>query len=185
MAINDIVAASHFFVARHAGPGDTVVDATAGKGGDTLFLARLVGPGGRVHAFDIQEKALSHCRAALEEAGLTERVTLHLASHTGMLAHIDQPLKAVMFNLGYLPGGDKEIVTTARDTQEALAASLSLLAKGGIITLVTYPGHPGGREEEEAVAAWGRGLDLRRYSLMRLQVLQRLNPPPGLWLVKG
>jgi len=36
--------------------GDTVVDATAGNGHDTLFLAQLVGDSGQVYAFDVQKK---------------------------------------------------------------------------------------------------------------------------------
>ena len=38
-------------------PGETVVDATAGNGHDTIFLSRLVGPSGRVIAFDIDPQA--------------------------------------------------------------------------------------------------------------------------------
>ncbi|HBS92399.1 MAG TPA: hypothetical protein DG577_07380 [Firmicutes bacterium] len=185
IAINDIVAASHFFVARHVRPGDTVVDATAGNGHDTLFLAKLTGPGGRVHAFDIQKKALANTRALLEKNGLEQRVSLHLDSHKNMPVHVSGPVRAIMFNLGYLPGGDQELVTVPDDTVAALSGSLGVLAKGGIISVATYSGHQGGSQEEEAVAAWCNGLSPREYTVMKLRVLNKENNPPMLWLIKG
>ncbi len=185
IAINEIVAASHFFIARSVRPGDTVVDATAGNGGDTVFLAGLVGPAGRVHAFDIQKTALDRAGKRLKEEGLEERVRLHLASHARMAEYIDRPVQGIMFNLGYLPGGDKEVITRPRETLGALASGLSLLGPGGLISITTYPGHPGGEEEEQGVAGWCAGLEPRRYTVFHLQVLNRLKPPPGLWLIRG
>lgn len=185
IAINDIVAASHFFVARYVRPGDTVVDATAGNGHDTLFLAKLTGPEGRVHAFDIQKKALENTGALLAENGLEQRVSLHLDSHKNMPVHVSGLVKAIMFNLGYLPGGEQEVATVPAETVGALNGSLGILAKGGIISVATYSGHQGGSQEEEAVAAWCNGLSPREYTVMNLKVLNKENNPPMLWLIKG
>ena len=91
---------AHHLISRRVHPGALVADATAGNGHDTLMLARLVGPGGRVYAFDIQEKALCRTRELLAREGMAERVTLVLDGHENMGRHIDGKLAAVMFNLG-------------------------------------------------------------------------------------
>lgn len=183
--INDIVAASHFFIARYVRPGDTVVDATAGNGHDTLFLAKLTGHAGKVHSFDIQKEALDNTRALLANHGLGSRVSLHLDSHKNLAAHVEGEVRAIMFNLGYLPGGGQKIATAAAETVAALDSSLSVLAKGGIISVSTYSGHLGGREEEEQVAAWCNQLCPGKNTVMCLKVLNNENNPPKLWLIKG
>ncbi len=145
------------------------IDATAGNGHDTEFLARLVGPGGRVIAFDIQAEAIHATGRRLEASGLHERVSLHLESHERICdvatSHV------VMFNLGYCPGGDKTRITQPQSTVRALQAAAVGLAPGGLITVVCYPAHPGGREEGEAVLDWTRNLDPRKFRAMRCEML--------------
>ena len=60
----------HRFLRDYIREGDVCVDATAGNGGDTEFLCRMAGAGGRVYAFDIQEQALRSTAERLERAGL-------------------------------------------------------------------------------------------------------------------
>lgn len=144
-------------------PGDLAVDATAGNGHDTLFLAEQVGPDGRVLAFDVQPRALANTRERLRQAGLLERVELFDMGHEQLgriLAdQTGRPLRALMFNLGYLPGGDKQRVTQAETTLIALEAGARTLAPGGIISVLVYIGHPGGPEELAAVTRWAGQLD--------------------------
>ena len=106
-------------------PGDHAVDATMGNGQDTLLLAQLVGPTGRVDAFDIQPSALVKTRERLEEADCMAQARLHLAGHETMADAVRGPVQAVVFNLGWLPGGDKEITTRVETTRRALEASLA------------------------------------------------------------
>jgi 16S rRNA C1402 N4-methylase RsmH len=137
-------------------PGAIVVDATVGTGRDTRFLAEAVGEGGRVHGFDIQAEALSQARERL--GPLSGRVRFHRTGHQAMLETLPDAeqgrVAVVMFNLGYLPGGDMHRTTRAGTTLAALASALELLAPGGLLSVVAYTGHPGGREEAEAVKAW-------------------------------
>lgn len=184
ITVNAIVEASHYFVARHVKPGDVCIDATAGNGHDTLFLAGLAGEDGLVHSFDIQEAALAKTEALLSRHEFSVRVRFHLRNHKDVAHLIPGPVQAAMFNLGYLPGGDKAITTSAQDSVAALESCLELLAPGGIISIVTYSGHPGGREEEEAVAAWCRGLEPREFSSSCYQLVNKINNPPKLWLVE-
>lgn len=138
--------------------GDTVIDATIGNGNDTFFLADRVGPEGLVYGFDIQELALHRANVILGEGQLLGRVRLMQYSHALMAdmlpEGIEGKIRAVMFNLGYLPRGNKSIVTKPESTVAALNAALSLLAPGGRITVVAYTGHKGGDEEAMAVRLW-------------------------------
>ncbi|MDR3288671.1 MAG: methyltransferase domain-containing protein [Peptococcaceae bacterium] len=138
--------------------GDTVLDATAGRGRDTQFLAERVGPRGTVHAFDIQAEALADTRKLLREQELERIVQLHRRDHAALAQVVRAPLRAAMFNLGYLPGGDQAIVTQAATTVEALRAATGLLLPGGIVSLTVYRGHPGALEEEAAVRTFIHGL---------------------------
>lgn len=135
-------------------PGDVAIDATAGNGHDTLFLAETVGPAGRVFAFDIQPEALEQTRQQLETLN-DERVTLIAGSHADMGNLIPAGhhgnVKAIVFNLGYLPGGNKQITTQTGTTLRALEAACRLVADSGLISIVAYPGHVAGSAETKAV----------------------------------
>jgi tRNA A58 N-methylase Trm61 len=140
-------------------PGDIVVDATAGNGHDTLFLARRVLPGGQVFAFDIQADAIRQTEIRLRDAEMDlTRVSLHVAGHETLAAtlppSVHGQVRACMFNLGYLPGGDKARITQVETTLAAIQQALDLLAEDGVLTVVVYPGHEGGMEEAGKVTAW-------------------------------
>lgn len=149
---------AHDFLAARIADGGVTLDATAGNGHDSVFLARRVGDSGLVYGFDIQADALDKTYKRLQDAGLEARVRLIHAGHQDMVAHIDARhrgrLAAVMFNLGYLPGGDKHLVTRTRTTLAALAGSAEILAPGGGLSILAYPGHAGGAAECASVAQW-------------------------------
>lgn len=143
---------AHKLIGDRLQAGDTVVDATLGNGHDALFLARCVGSEGELLGFDIQQEALDISRQRLDEAAIDPCCyKLFCESHSEMARHISYKVQAIMFNLGYLPGGDKEIVTEKHSTLEAISSALALLAPGGVLTVMCYPGHPGGAEEADLV----------------------------------
>lgn len=160
-------------------PGDIAIDATAGKGRDAAFLAQCVGPGGHVHAFDIQPVAIDASRNLLTIAGLMERVTLHPRSHAEIKESI--PLEqhgrvgAVLFNLGYLPGGSPTIITQPASTAKALQAARAELRVGGRIVCVSYTGHPGGEQESDIVKQFADQCEQSGDAVQRLG----LDPNPG------
>jgi ubiquinone/menaquinone biosynthesis C-methylase UbiE len=168
----------HNFLSEAVQNGGTAVDATAGRGNDTLFLAGLVGPDGRVFSFDTQDSAIQETRLLLEKAGLMERVTLVNAGHEDMEYYISSPADAVIFNLGYLPGGDHSKTTKPETTERALKAALRLLRPGGRIGLVIYTGHPGGAEECAAVESTAASLDGALFNVIRITVLNRAESAP-------
>lgn len=166
--------------------GDNAIDATVGNGHDTLFLARRVGEHGKVYGFDIQEAALDEAYRRLSEGGLAQRVSLYHAGHEVMAAVLSESLqgrvKAVMFNLGYLPGGDKQRTTSMSTTLAALEQARTLLMPGGVISVLAYTGHPGGREEAEVVKAWAKSLAPEQYDVSMVIPLAKSGSAPE-WLL--
>ena len=143
------------FILQHIGEGDVCVDFTMGNGNDTLFLSRTVGETGRVYAFDIQEEALASTRARLEAEGAPENYTLICASHHRVREFVKEPIKAGMFNLGYLPGSGKKGVTTMRETtMPAVEAAIDLLAPDGVLIVAVYPGHEEGALEGDMLRVY-------------------------------
>ena len=134
---------------------------------------------GHVYAFDIQEQALAHTRQKLRNADVPTNYTLILESHANM-DHYVQPdsVSCIVFNLGYLPGGDHAKATHASSSIEALTKSLSLLKKGGLISLCIYSGGDSGFEERDAVLSWLKNLDSHKYLVIRSDYYNRPNNPP-------
>lgn len=164
-------------ISERVQPGDTVVDATAGNGNDTVFLAGLVGDEGQVLAFDIQQQALDVTEQKLGE--LASRTTLVHDSHANVCKYVQSEISGAMFNLGYLPySEDLSIVTTPSSTIAALESLLSLLKKSGIITITVYDGHEGGKEERDALLDYVSTLHQGDVHAIRYELLnQRRNPP--------
>lgn len=163
--------------------GSRVVDATAGNGHDTLFLAGEVGPGGHVYALDIQEKALENTRIRLREAGLADRVTVMLRGHQDMDTVIKGTVDAVMFNLGYRPGSDRTVITRPDTTGEGIRSALKILRPGGRLSVVAYTGHPGSLEEAATVAGILAGLDLKEFNVQKLAFWNSRADSPELYFV--
>lgn len=168
---------AHEFLRQNIRPGDTCVDATAGRGRDTALLCRLTGGTGRVLAFDIQPDAVLQTRALLEAEGLCAEV--YLDSHANMGQYLPpESVQAIVFNLGRLPGGDPRIFTTAESSVPAITAGLELLKPGGIMSLSIYYGGENGYAEREAVLEYLRTLDDRRYTVLTAQWANRRHEPP-------
>lgn len=170
----------HMIFTDHLNHGDVTIDATAGNGHDTLFLAETTGPSGHVHAFDIQPAAIVATRQRLAGAGLLDRATLHPDSHTKIATLSIPPPAAIVFNLGYLPGGDHSILTSSRTTLEAISASVAILRPGGLLAVICYPGHPGGSEETLSVISLLASFTHLRTA--RYELLETNRPSPILLL---
>ena len=150
-----LVEQAHKEIEKVLSLGNQAIDATAGNGHDTLFLAQRVGKEGRVFAFDLQQKGIIKTTNLLEENNLISQVTLVHECHSKLSLKILPELKgriqAITFNLGYLPGGDKEIITKPESTVSALQTAYDYLSLDGIISLIAYRGHSGGQLEYEQI----------------------------------
>lgn len=157
---------AHKNVSEVLRPGEVAVDATSGNGYDTSFLAKAVGPTGRVFGFDIQAAAMERTQKRLDADNL-ENVRLLQVSHAELQPELQKAgvpsVSVVMFNLGYLPRGDKSQTTTSSSTLSALEQAVTLLRPGGLVSVLAYTGHPGGLEEAEAVQQYCEALPAQQF----------------------
>lgn len=200
-------------------PGDLVCDATAGNGHDTVMLAKTLAArgGGTVLACDLQSKALQTsqerlrsclaeeteyrqlCCEQAEGSGETEewasrraklRVRWRLGSHDAVLAGVPNgAARLVVFNLGYLPGGDKSVVTRAETTLSALAEAQRAVCAGGCVSVTIYGGHPEGQREEDAILEYAAMQPMSQWSVYHHRWLNQRNkrtgvPAPSLLLLQ-
>ncbi|ONK67345.1 uncharacterized protein A4U43_C06F19210 [Asparagus officinalis] len=172
--------------------GHTVIDATCGNGYDTLALLKMVADDsgrGCVYGMDIQSTALESTSFLLEgSADENERklVKLSLVCHSKMEDVVPKgtPVRLVAFNLGYLPGGDKSIITRSPTTLMALQAASRLLDSGGLISTVVYVGHPGGRDELETVQSFASSLPMESWASCKFEMINRPTCPVLVFLLK-
>ncbi len=138
--------------------GEYCIDGTVGNGYDTVFLAECVGEGGKVMGFDVQGDAISNTKKRLEEAGLLDRVILQELGHERMGEVVPEDwmgkVGCVMFNLGYLPGGNKGVITSEETSLRGIEEAVKLVRVGGMVSVMIYRGHEGGKEEYEAIVNW-------------------------------
>ena len=167
------------FIEEQVKEGDICIDATMGNGNDTLLLSRLAGPDGQVLAFDIQEQALQAARQKLLRENAPANYTLFLESHTHMADHVKpDSVSCIVFNFGYLPGGDHKLATTYQTSIEAIGKGLGILKHGGMMSLCIYSGGDTGFEEKEKILEYIKGLPGREYTVIVNEYYNRKNCPP-------
>ncbi|MGN0696631.1 MAG: class I SAM-dependent methyltransferase [Oscillospiraceae bacterium] len=166
-------------ISENVREGDICIDATAGRGNDTLFMASLVGDSGHVTAFDIQSEAVESTKALLEEAGLSYRADVRLQSHAEMDGLFEEgTVSCITFNFGWLPKGDHSISTKKESSLEAIEKGLRLLKKDGIMTLIIYYGRDTGFEEKDAILEYLPTIDSEKYTVLEMPFVNRPNCPP-------
>lgn len=167
------------FIKEQIAPGDICIDATMGNGNDTLLLSQLCGPDGQVFAFDIQEIALKNTKERLKKENAPKNYTLLLESHEHMNNYAkENTVSCIVFNFGYLPGGDHTKATKGASSIAAMKQGLTLLKKGGILSLCIYSGGDSGFEERDAILQWLKELDSKKYLVIKSEYYNRPNNPP-------
>lgn len=150
------------------------------------LLAGHVGEEGHLFGFDIQAGAINNTLRQLTSHQLDHRATLIMKSHAYMADFIPEQfhghIKCIMFNLGYLPGSDKSVITLPESTLSALDVALNLLSEGGIISILAYSGHHGGADECSAVKVWASQLPTGAYKTSVIGPLSDHHSPPE-WLL--
>ena len=167
----DLLSMHKYFLNAHIKKGGTAVDFTMGNGHDTLFLSEAVGKEGHVYAFDIQAQAIENTEKLLRESGCPQNWTLIHDSHANICNYIKNPVCAGVFNLGWLPGADKNITTRRESTAAAVDAALRLLDHDGVLIIAVYPGHEEGRLEGEMLAEQLSKLSRFVMCVSRLQII--------------
>ena len=166
---------------QYADPGAVAVDGTCGRGKDTLWLSEHFR---KVYAFDIQKDAIESTRELLGKAGRSN-VVLIRDSHEKIKAYVGENPRVIVFNLGYLPGGEKKITTRLSSTLPALQASLDILAVNGLISITMYQGHQEGYDERKEILRWAAALDSAVWHCVHTNMLnQTARPSEILWITK-
>lgn len=178
------VRVAHQLITGRLATAQYIVDATAGNGRDTLFLAQHSAAEAVITAFDIQETALTKTRQLLEKHRLAEKVHLILDSHANIARHVTKPVDLAVFNLGYLPGGSHAISTHASSTLEAVQQLMELLGAGGIISLIAYPGYPEGLAEHSVLQEYFLRLAPNLITVSCWQMINHTGNPPVLYIIE-
>ena len=182
--LKNSVALTRNIISHFVKEGYIVADCTVGNGHDTLLLARMVGKGGRVYGFDIQSVAIDRTQNKLMEHGLEQRVILINSGHENIGKHVEDRLHLAIYNLGYLPGGDKKITTIPDTTLESIAQTLTLLYNNGLLLVTCYTGHEGGEIERQRVEEYLMSLDQKRFNVLKFDFINQRNNPPVLYGVE-
>ena len=173
----DLLDLQKHFILTHLKEGDVAVDFTMGNGHDTEFLSKTVGKTGHVFAFDVQEMALASTADHLLASGCPDNCTLILDSHHNVKKYVDVPIKAGMFNLGYLPGSDKTVTTMRKTTLPAIEAAIDLMDRDAVLSVAVYPGHAEGEAEGRMICEYLASLSRHKVCATRINILNSPTSP--------
>lgn len=175
----NIVEWTHSFIKQHVPYNGFYIDATAGRGCDTLFLCQMCQKDGHVLAFDIQTEAIESTKQLLFENHQLEKCRLIHDSHENMAAYAQKAcVDLIMFNFGYLPNGNHEISTKASSSIKAVQSGLDLLKKGGLMSLLIYSGGDSGFNEKTEILDFLKKLDYKQFLVITNEYYNRPNNPP-------
>jgi 16S rRNA C1402 N4-methylase RsmH len=182
-----LVNLAHGLIKASLTDSNIAIDATVGNGHDTVFLAKLIAPNGHVYGFDIQQPAIDDTLNNCQKNQLLPCVTLFHASHAQIgekiPVHLHGKISAIMFNLGYFPGGNKQIITQTASTITALIGASQLLSVNGIMTILAYTGHAGGDLEAKAVKQWIKQLPSNHFSVRVIGCAKTQSSAPRLFVI--
>ncbi len=170
---------AHHFWKRLLKPGDAAIDATCGNGHDSLLLAELI-QGGELHCIDIQRQAIETTRQKLKI--FIGSVYFHHGSHA-VLPEVSP--KIIVYNLGYLPGGDKNKTTQTESTLSSLKQAARILAPGGLISITCYPGHEEGAREKEALLPILSAFSKKEFAITTFRWENRKKSPSLVFIQKN
>ncbi len=157
---------------------DIAVDATCGRGNDTLFLSDLFK---KVYAFDIQEDAIISTKEKTKDKTNVEVIQ---DSHENICTYVTEAIDAVMYNLGYLPNGDKTKTTNHESTLKSIKVALSKLSVDGVITIICYPGHEEGKIESVEIEKYLMDLNQKEYDVIKYDFINQINNPPYMLAIR-
>jgi SAM-dependent methyltransferase len=166
-------------------PSDIAIDATCGKGHDTAILAKLCYQG-KVWAFDNQKQAIDKTQNQLTQMGLLANTAVTLHSHETFPPDIaPESVKLIVYNLGYLPGGNKAHTTMSQITLQSVHNAMPLIMQGGAISITLYPGHAEGKREQNTLVQMASDLDPSLWQVGYLQWINRKNAPAIMCIFKN
>lgn len=173
-----IIELAHIMLQNHLKPGDTAIDATCGNGHDTLFLSNIVGNEGKILSYDIQLEALESAKLLNKNQS---NITFIHQSHEYLI--IDDA-KAIVFNFGYLPNGDKTLTTKADTSLKALQNIINNFNNDVLVILVLYPGHEEGKLEADVISNYCNNLSAKEFLVSTYKNSNQNNAPFLISIIK-
>lgn len=149
---------------------------TAGNGNDSKFILDKKNPK-ILYAFDIQKLSQERCQKLI---GQRENFKFILDDHKNIEKYIEEKIDLFIYNLGFLPRGNKSITTNYKSVIKSLESALSLLNKNGLILITFYPGHEAGKNEALYVGDFLKNLDQKKFQLIKYEFFNQINNPPFL-----
>lgn len=174
--VADISELSHHIVTEFLDNKENAIDGTLGNGYDTDFLSENFK---NVYSFDIQQEACD----AYRDKNL-ENVNVICDSHHKLKEYITEEIDCIMYNLGFLPGGNKHITTIHEYSLKSIQDGLELLRSGGLMTICIYRGHDEGKIEESCILEYLETLPKSKYGVMLHSFLNRSKVSPMLVVVE-
>lgn len=180
--LSNAIEVSHCLLQAVIKDASLLVDATCGNGEDTAFLGKYA-PKAHIYAFDIQKTAIEEAKK--RTTAYRERISFICGSHLEIDKYIKStPIDAVLFNLGYLPGGKHEITTQANTVLQAVDHVKDLLKTNGFISLIAYPGHAEGAKEYKCLREYTKGLNKHHFTACWYQLYNHTDAPTLCWIEK-
>ena len=159
------------------------IDATLGNGYDTLFLLKNLKENGFVFGFDIQNDAIKNTKKLLKNKNFSKYKLIE-DSHVNFEKYIKEKIDLVVYNLGYLPGGDKTITTKSKSTLKSIKSAMDILKKHGMIFITAYPGHNEGQNELNLMKNYFKTVDQRNFNIVKLDFYNQVNKPPVIFIIE-
>lgn len=183
--ISNVHSIVDIIIDNHLKDNSICIDATLGNGKDAVKIYDKLGDKGFLYAFDIQSNAIHNSTLLFEKKyGRVSNISFIKDSHSNIREYINDTIDFFIMNLGYLPGGDKDITTTSKTCIEFLDFSINNLNSGGIGIIVFYPGHTPGLEELENITIYLSKFDQRLYNIVNIKFLNQKSSPPQLAIIE-
>ncbi|SFT33667.1 Putative rRNA methylase [Selenomonas sp. GACV-9] len=180
--VSNVLELMHLAIVPVLGRAENVVDATAGNGHDTLFLAENTPASAHIYAFDIQPQAIANTKVRTEKHA--SRISYILDSHEHLGEHVHEPIDVILFNLGYLPGAEHTAVTRQESTEKAVEQALEKLKVNGLAVVVVYPGHPEGKVEADMLATYFASLPCRIFTVGCYRLVNHKETAPYAYVIE-
>ena len=157
------------------------VDMTLGNGNDLVYIMNLA-MNGKVYGFDIQRVAIQRTKEKIKPS---HRIQLINDSHENIDLYIHENIDFGVYNLGYLPSGNRNITTSVHSTMFSLKVLLNKLNHDGNIVISTYPRHREGYCEDIEIKKYLTTLNQHEFDVLHFDYLNRRNSPPKVyWITK-
>ena len=178
--INNTKNLIEFFMGSYIKDVKVAVDMTVGNGFDSKNILEIVKPK-KLYCFDIQQEALDNSKNLLKDFSNYELI---LDNHRNFDKYVKDYVDFAIYNLGYLPNGDKLITTNSVDVEESVRKLLDKLNSKGVIFITFYIGHLCGQIESAEMSSFLKTIDQKDYTVLKFTFENQKNLPPYVVMIQ-